>query len=386
MSTREYVTTRSFATTARQYDAGELIDTTTATQSELNNGIANGAIVQTRFIDTAARLSIMNPVLGPGVIAYETDTGVQKVGTDGITAYNALPQVGSSTFATQTALAGMSTKTDLYTTPGSFIWNKQLGAKFVSVLVVGGGGGGGAGRRGAAGTTRCGGGAGAGGGITEFSAPADEWPDTCSLSVGGGGAGGAAVLTDDTDGNGGSRGGYSYFATTLPAQLRAAGGGEAAGGTVSSGIGGLSSSALGSSMQDSRAGGNASTSGGGAGSGAGGVIGIQGSGGGGGITTSNTPGVGGPGGQNYAWGLGCTAAGGAVPGGDGATPPESPVGQPARCGSGGGAGNHTGPGGAGGAGASAGGGGGGGGASTNGYASGAGGNGADGAIVVTTYF
>lgn len=98
MSQGQYVATRPFPTTHRQYEIGDMIDTSRITSSELNAGVTSGAIVPAKFIDTAARLAALNPVLGPGVHAYETDTGVHKIGTDGVTRYNSLGQVGNATY------------------------------------------------------------------------------------------------------------------------------------------------------------------------------------------------------------------------------------------------------------------------------------------------
>lgn len=99
MSSNQYVATRAFPTTHRQYEMGDLIDTSRITSSELNAGVASGAVLPTRFVDTAANLAARNPVVGPGVACYEIDTGVMKIGTTGAVAYNSLPQVGSSTYA-----------------------------------------------------------------------------------------------------------------------------------------------------------------------------------------------------------------------------------------------------------------------------------------------
>jgi hypothetical protein len=46
--------------------------------------------------DTAVNLMTLNPVIGEGKAAIETDTGKYKMG-DGITAYNSLPYVTSET-------------------------------------------------------------------------------------------------------------------------------------------------------------------------------------------------------------------------------------------------------------------------------------------------
>lgn len=99
MSQGQYVATRPFPTTHRQYEIGDMIDISRITSSELNAGVTSGAIEPAKFIDTAARLAALNPVLGPGVHAYETDTGVHKIGTDGVTRYNSLDQVGKGTYA-----------------------------------------------------------------------------------------------------------------------------------------------------------------------------------------------------------------------------------------------------------------------------------------------
>lgn len=93
-----YVTTRQLPTKRRQYEVGDLVDTTTLTDDELAGAVRSGSVVPCRFLGTAAELAARNPLVGPGQTAYETDTGVLKIGTDGATRYNSLSQVGTNTY------------------------------------------------------------------------------------------------------------------------------------------------------------------------------------------------------------------------------------------------------------------------------------------------
>jgi len=283
-----------------------------------------------------------------------------------------------------TSLAGKAAQTqiDIYSTPGTFVWTKPAGAKLVEVLCIAGGSGGGSGRRGASGTNIYGGGAGGGGGWTYRTISADILAANESVVVAASVAGGAARTANDTDGALGGIGNPSSFGSLIFAASSLRGGA----GTATNGTGGSTTSqramivggAGGASGVAAAAGGGAnSQSGGGGGGGGGGISSapISYSGGAGGIALSTYL----TGGQSI---------GGVAPGGNGAVGFGTTALYPfaGGGGSGGGAGNASTAGGNGGDGAIYGGGGGGGGGYINGFNSGAGGSGAQGIVIVTTYF
>lgn len=82
-------------------------------------------------------------------------------------------------------------------------WTKDADCQWVTCIIWNGGAGGGSGRKGAT-TAAGGGGGGAGGSIMIYSAPANMFGATESITIGAGGAGGAAQTVDATNGNPGS--------------------------------------------------------------------------------------------------------------------------------------------------------------------------------------
>lgn len=90
----QYVTTRAFPTKTRQYEIGELVDTTLLTTTEWVEGMASGAVIPAKFVDTAAGIAGRNLTPGPGIVVYETDTRILRIG-DGTTLAQNLPAVNS---------------------------------------------------------------------------------------------------------------------------------------------------------------------------------------------------------------------------------------------------------------------------------------------------
>jgi hypothetical protein len=279
------------------------------------------------------------------------------------------------------------TQKDVYGTVGSFTYTKPAGARTIRAVAIGAGGGGASGRSTA---TAAGGGGGGGGGRADESFIASEIGATLAVVVGAKGTGGASLAA----GNPGNNGADSTLADTDHASfiiLRAGGGfgGTVASGASTGGAGGpienANNPAQGANPGQgfeggaqtasglSTTGGNAAHSGGGGGAQGGstatGTTGGKSSRGGGGGGGGGTTG---------------TCAGGA---GGGAASPATTQGaaginsnyttEGGSGGSGGGTTTTTG-----GNGGSPGGGGGGGGSVANG----AGGNGADGSVVIYTWF
>jgi hypothetical protein len=283
-----------------------------------------------------------------------------------------------------TALGTKAAKADVQIFTSNGTWAKPAGAKSVKVELVGGGGGGGSGRKGASGTTCGGGGSGAGGGFTTRNIEASLLGASVPVVVGIGGTGGAAQTASSSSGNAGVSGGNSTFGTWIFAGGGTAGGG----GTNAGGTAGISGSRAMFVGGSGAAGGTTATAGAGGGTQAGGA-----GGGGGGGVSGTTPAFFNGGLGRVSVGSFLTAgdtAGGTIDGASGTAGPSVDANYPmGGNGGGGGAGsiNAANNGGNGGAGGNYGAGGGGGGAclDTN-TRSGAGGAGANGIVIVTTYF
>ena len=269
---------------------------------------------------------------------------------------------GSSGTAGTTGTAFVGSQTDIYSGNFSYNWSKPIGAKVVEVICIGAGGSGGSGSVNA--SNRYGGGGGAGGGYSRMIFNASSLPSTVNVIRGTGFSGGASK-TIVSNGNNGSTGGDSYFGD----YLRATGG-----------AGGLGGSSLDTAQS------------------IGGYGVIENGGKGGVVATSNTkyaPSGGGAGGDGSGFGGAGGSDGGVVrlqinTQGQGAAPglpggtASSYTNQLMGAGGGGGGGGSGTNGGAGANGLLYGAGGGGGGSSNG--TSGAGGSGANGVVIVITYF
>lgn len=280
---------------------------------------------------------------------------------------------------------GSSTPTDIQTFTSSGTWTKPAGAVSVDVFVISAGGGGASGRKGGAGTVAPGGGGGGGGSYSLRSFTASLLGATESVTVGAGGTGGAAVTVNNTNGTLGVTGGNSSFGTWLAAT----GGGGAP--TVTTAGGGAGSSASSRAIFQGSSGGAGSVGGGNGVAGGTTNAGAAGGGGGGGLIAAPVAAfAGGTGGVALGSFIsGGQASAGALGGGNGGTGSSGPANTatPASGGGGGGSSITATNGGAGGVGGLYGGGGGGGGAGLDSVNnSGAGGNGADGIVIVITYF
>ncbi|USN96944.1 MAG: hypothetical protein H6797_02000 [Candidatus Nomurabacteria bacterium] len=274
-------------------------------------------------------------------------------------------------------------------------WTKPSGAVSVKFTLCGPGGGGGSGARRATTSNRTGGGGGGGGGWQEVTVPASDVPDTAMfVSVPAGAYGGLPVTTDDTDGMVGGRSYHStrvsnleisYISTlNFNANPGYGGLGGSTGTTVAGGGGAVNTQFAGG------AGGAGNNSNGSIGSNAT-YVGGGGGGGGGAAASSTSSAAGGGAASIFAV---RSLSGTFVSPGNGTSTMDAttntsyyPVipGLPG-IGGGGGAYKTATNGGNGGDATNHNAGGGGGGASDNGYNSGAGGKGADGCVVITTYF
>lgn len=273
------------------------------------------------------------------------------------------------------------TPTDVQVFTSSNNWNKLAGAVYVDIVVIGAGGGGASGRKGGTTNAAGGGGGGAGGSYTARSFQASLLAATESITVGTGGTGGAAVTGTNVNGNAGTAGGNSSFGSWATVS----GGGAAGAATTAGGTAGSAASARAMFQASSGAAGAL-----GAGASAlSATVAAGGGGAAGGLPISATVGfAGGNGGTCLStWFSGGNGSGGAIGllGSDG----QSVTAGSALCSGGGGGGGSafTGNGGNGGNGGIYGGGGGGGGAALDGVSSsGKGGDGANGIVIVTTYF
>lgn len=270
------------------------------------------------------------------------------------------------------------------------VWTKPDGAKFVVVRMVGGGGGGGSGCRRAAATDRGGGGGGAGGAASEGFFDAGSLGDTEDILVGVGGLGGVHVGTDDTNGVIGDTGTESSFGGLIRANGGPAGGGgqlnnPGAGGVAPQFINAIVPATGTRSISQTGGDGGLSFDGNSGTFNFSEVVSGGGGGGGGAVDPADVSFPGGTGscsGRHVAQLLG-----GAAGGGTGGPGPSVTFGEPfGGHGGGGGGGNEVGAAGEGGPGGLYGAGGGGGGSCVNGFEAGAGGQGANGIVVVVSYF
>jgi hypothetical protein len=280
-----------------------------------------------------------------------------------------------------TALAAKAAQAqvEIFTTNGT--WTKPTGAKAVEIHLIGGGAGGGSGCSSPSGTAAGGGAGGGGGGRTFVSIDASFLGATETVTVGAAGTGGASRAAEAGNGANGTAGTASAVGLWAYAGGGSFGGGGTSALTPVPATGGGSTRAV---FVGGAGGAVASSAGSqtfGNGGGGGNVTSGCGGGAGGGINAGGTVANGGVGGFQFIYNG--ALAGGTPVGQNGfSVPTNLPYG-----GSGGGGGNasKTAAAMSGGNGGLYGAGGGGGGAG-QGFASGAGGNGAQGIVVITTYF
>jgi hypothetical protein len=331
----------------------------------------------TQYLNTTRHTAITGNPHGTvaGDISDFNETVRDVIGTALVAGSNVTITVNDPS-DTITVAASSQSKTDVFTSNGT--WTKESWCKSVFVQMIGGGAGGNAGGRQGTGVAAQGAGGGGGGcTVIGWFDPA-LFSSTETITVGTGGTGAAARTTDGNAVNG-----TSGTASTIGTKLRAAGG--AAGSTVSGGIAITGGNFLYGSQQASVAGGNQN----GTPTNAVAYLQATGGGGGGSISSSNATSAAGQGGicSNIGSVLNNGGGGsGAAGGGNGTGSPGTNGSSYASLygwGGGGGAAHLTANAGAGGNGALYGGGGGGGGASRTGFNSGAGGNGANGIVIIT---
>ena len=137
------------------------------------------------------------------------------------------------------ALTGQLTDTQIFTANDT--WTKPAGAKLVHYFIVAGGGGGGSGRRDTTANNGGGGGGGAGGSVSVGWVDASALAGTVTVTIGSGGGGGQGNRPNGTSGSAGTAGGASSFGSisSTGGQAGAAGTGAigGAGAGASSGLG-----------------------------------------------------------------------------------------------------------------------------------------------------
>jgi hypothetical protein len=145
------------------------------------------------------------------------------------------------------ALTSQLTDVKIYTSNDT--WTKPAGAKLIHYFIVAGGGGGGSGRRDTTANNGGGGAGGCGGSVNVGWADAASFDSTETVTIGAGGAGAVGSVANSTSGTGGTAGGASGFGpiTSTGGPAGAAGSGSAggAGQSASSALGYYYASSMG---------------------------------------------------------------------------------------------------------------------------------------------
>lgn len=357
-------------------------------------------ITNKQVVSNVVTLTTLTPhgyVVGDKVWLGAVDTVIQTNMVTTVTV-TAVPTSTTFTFSRTTADMASTAVLPYGNVYKLQTWTKPAGAVLVKFTLCGAGGGGGSGARQATTSNRTGGSGGGGGGWQEVTIPASEVPATAIfLTVPNGGYGGLSITTDSTAGMTGGAGGggtatrvtdveiaYTNAHLALAAVSGNGGLGGGTGTTVAGGLGG------GNTQFGGGAGGPGNNTTGSVGANAT-FVGAGGGGGGGAAANSTTAAAGGGAPTLFAV---RNISGTFVTPGNGTTTMDSTTNTsyyPVKAGlpgisGGGGAYKTATNGGNGGNATNYNAGGGGGGASDNGFTSGAGGRGADGCVVITTYF